>query len=34
MDGLLLSMYVGRTTIEMDIDADDIESLAQNQCDN
>lgn len=34
MDGLLLSMYVGRTTIEMDIDANDIESLAQSQCDN
>jgi len=34
MDGLLLSLYVGRTTIEMDIDADDIESLARDQSDN
>lgn len=33
MDGLLLSMYVGRTTIDMDIDADDIESLARDQSD-
>lgn len=32
-EGLLLSMYVGRTTIEMDIDADDIESLARDQSD-
>lgn len=31
MDGLLLSMYVGRTTIEMDIDANDIENLASDQ---
>ena len=33
MDGLLLSMYVGRTSIEMDIDADDIEALARDQSD-
>ena len=33
MDGLLLSMYVGRTTIDMNIDADDIESLARDQSD-
>jgi len=33
MDGLLLSMYVGRTTIDIDIDADDIESLARDQSD-
>jgi hypothetical protein len=32
-DGLLLSMYVGRTSIEMDIDADDVESLARDQTD-
>ena len=31
LEGLLLSMYVGRTTIEMDIDAHDIESLAGDQ---
>lgn len=27
--GLLLSMYVGRTSIEIDIDADDVEAAAQ-----
>jgi hypothetical protein len=27
-DGLLLSMYVGRTSLEQDIDADDVESAA------
>lgn len=32
-DGLLLSMYVGRTSIEIDIDADDVESLAAEQYD-
>lgn len=32
-DGLLLSMYVGRTSLEVDIDEDDVESLAQEQCD-
>ena len=31
LDGLLLSMYVGRTSIEMDIDADEVESLARDQ---
>lgn len=31
LESLVLSMYVGRTTIEMDIDADDIESLAGDQ---
>ena len=31
MDSLLLSMYVGRTSIEMDIDADDIEHFARDQ---
>lgn len=34
LEGLLLSMYVGRTTIEMDIDANDIESLASEQTGN
>ena len=31
LESLVLSMYVGRTTIDMDIDADDIESLAGDQ---
>lgn len=30
-DGLLLSMYVGRTTIEVDIDSDDVKSAARDQ---
>lgn len=30
-EGLLLSMYVGRTKIEIDIDADDVESAAAAQ---
>ena len=32
-DGLLLSMYVGRTSLEVDIDEGDVESLAQEQWD-
>jgi hypothetical protein len=32
-DGLLLSMYVGRTTIEIDCDEDDVESAAGSQVD-
>lgn len=30
-DGLLLSMYVGRTSLEIDCDADDVESAASEQ---
>lgn len=33
LEGLILSMYVGRTTIEMDIDAYEVESLATSQTD-
>jgi len=31
LDSLLLSMYVGRTSIELDIDAHEVESLAGDQ---
>lgn len=31
LDGLLLSMYVGRTSIEIDIDEDDVKYAAQEQ---
>jgi hypothetical protein len=30
-DGLLLSMYVGRTSLELDMDSDDVEDAAQAQ---
>ena len=33
-DGLLLSMYVGRTTIELDCDEIDVESAATEQYDD
>ncbi len=32
-DGLLLSMYVGRTSLDMDIDESDVESAASEQYD-
>lgn len=32
-EGLLLSMYVGRTTVDLDIDADEVKSAAQEQYD-
>lgn len=30
-DGLLLSLYVGRTTLEIDMDSDDVECAAQSK---
>lgn len=32
-DGLLLSLYVGRCTLEIDMDPDDVRAAAESQCD-
>ena len=32
-DGLLLALYVGRSSIELDMDADEVESAAGEQWD-